>query len=127
MIFCQYGYREFHNENKEKHPIQPYHWNNWVKMVNDNQRYCERMNWLKWAELYLWIMMGRVKKSQLPSFHRYWRLELIKQCKVDLVVLINKYEICRREHEQIKYLFNADTSLNKIEEQIAELKKRINS
>ena len=125
MIFAQYGYRNFHNENTDKHPIQPYHWNNWVKMVNDNQKYCAKMNWLKWVELYFWIMMGRVRKVELPSFHRYWRLQVNKQYAVDVKSLIVKYETCKKDPSQIKYLFNINTSLKDIEQKIIDYKKRM--
>lgn len=125
MIFCQYSYKDFHNENKDKHPIQPYHWNNWIKMVNDNEKYCQKMNWLKWIECYFWVWTGRIRWSDLPSHHRYWKIQTNKDRKKSLIVLIGKYKLCKKDPGQIKYLFNATTSLKDIEKLIIEKRRAI--
>ena len=125
MIFAQYRYKNFHNQNTDKHPIQPYCWDNWVEMVNNNQKYCSKMNAVKWVKLYFWIMMGRVRKVELPSFHRYWRLQVNKQYKVDIKSLIVKYVTCKKNPSQIKYLFNKTTSLKDIEQKILKMKNEI--
>ena len=84
MVFAQYGYKTFHNENTEKHPIQPYHWDNWIKMVNNNVKYCAKMNWFKMVEFYFWIIVGRIRFCDLPSFHSYWKYEVRKDEKKSL-------------------------------------------
>lgn len=80
MIFAQYNYKEYHNNNTELHPIQPYHWDNWIKMVNGNQYYCHKFNFIKWCAFYFWLFVGRIKKSELPSFHPFWKK--IKKIKI---------------------------------------------
>lgn len=120
MVFAQYGYKTFHNENTEKHPIQPYHWDNWIKMVNNNVKYCAKMNWFKMIEFYFWIIVGRVRFCDLPSFHRYWKHEVRKNEKKSLKILISKYELCKKNPTRIKYLFNKNTSLKDIENRIDE-------
>lgn len=122
MIFSQYGYKNFHNENIDKHPITPYTLQGWVKMVNDNRLYCSKMNFFKWVELYFWVFFGRVKFCDLPSFHEYWSLQVRRDYKKKLIILISKYELCKKDQSQIKYLFNSNTSLNDIEKKINEYK-----
>ena len=125
MIFAQYGYKEFNGENKDNHPLQPYHIDNWCKMVNENRRYCQKMNWFKWIEFYFLLSIGRFKMVDTPSFHRYWKTQTNKQDKKSLKDLTEKYELCKKDTDQIKYLFNANTSLIDLEKRIKEKKKKI--
>ena len=119
MIFSQYRYKNFHNDNKSKHPLS------WNKMLSDNYNYCHKMNFLKWIELYFFIAIGRVKEYELPSFHRYWQLQIIKNDKTTLKVLIVKYEICKKDASQIRYLFNSTTELRDVEQKIIDYKNKI--
>lgn len=126
MIFAQYGYRNFHNENKNSHPIQPYHWDNWIKMVNENISYCKKFNRWKWFVFYFYVWTGRIRKSDVPSFHPYWKLEVNKDRSADLVRLNRNYEICKRDPSQIKIIFNKDTTLKDIEGKIIDCQNKIN-
>ena len=125
MIFAQYGYRNFHDGNKDKHPIQPANWDNWLKMVNADEKYCKQWNLLKWIECYFWLFMGRFKWYEVSYYHRHFAIAVNKDRKKSLKDLIRKYEICKKDKDQIKYLFNAGTSLQGIKNKIEEKRKTI--
>lgn len=118
MIFAQYSYKNFHDENTDKHPVQPYSLHNWCKMVNDNDEYCLNMNWLKWIEVYFWVAVGRIRFSDLSASHQYWDIQVSKREKKDLKRLKEQYNICKKNPDQIKILFNLTTSLQDIREMI---------
>lgn len=87
---------------------------------------CSKMNWLKWIELYFWIIIGRVLFCDLPFFHKYWRLQIIKVYKKDLKRMIAKYKKCKKNPNMIKYEFGVQTlGLEDIKTMIEEKKKRI--
>ena len=126
MIFCQYNYKNYHNDNTDKHPTEPYRWDNWVNMVNDNQKYCSKMNWIKWIEFYFWVhIIRRCTVVDLPSFHKYWKLQVNKDLKIYIEQMEIKYEECKKTPDRIKYLFNATTSLQDIEDRIIELRGKL--
>jgi len=125
MVFCQYNYKNFHNENRDKRPIQPYNINNWCKMVNDNDAYCKNFNWWKWVVFYFWYCIGRFKYIDLPSNHPYWKEQVRKDIKEKLKVTLVKYTDCKKNPEKIKYHFNIFTSLKDVENTIAEYKQKL--
>lgn len=134
MIFAKYNYKNYHFDIKDKWPIKPT--NNgidrynecWSVMVRKEVGYCKKFNWFKWLKLYVYKHIGRLKYySDLNSFHPYWQIEVKKGRKKMLKELIRKYEVCKKDPGQIKYLFNANTGLNMIEKMIEELRQKINS
>lgn len=94
-------------------------------MINDNYIYCSKMNLIKWVEFYFWYSLGRFEYCELPSFHYYWKIKTRKDKRKRLIELIDKYDICKKNPDQIKFLFNRDTTLKTIEDKIEKLKMEI--
>lgn len=109
MIFCQYNYQEFNNENMDNHHIQPYHWNNWVKMVNDNRMYCERVNIFKRIKFRWYLFTKKVEIHKLPSFHWYWSDKTRKERLLGLksILKFNKH-LTDEDRSKIKQLWKAN-------------------
>jgi hypothetical protein len=125
MIFPQYNYKNFHLDNKDEHPIQPYSIDGWCKMVNDCDKYCKKFNWWKWVMFYFWYNVGRFKYHNLPSQHPYWKIETNKDLKKTLNDLLIKYNACKRNPDKIKYHFNSSTTITDIERTIADIKSKL--
>lgn len=118
MIFCNYNYKEFNNNNKNEWPLQPPTQENWNKMVNENYNYCLELKSIDFP--------NHLNSSDLPSFHPYWT-EFTKQNTIKTLERhIKNYEICKKDPNQIKYLYNLDTTLKMISDKIEKLKSEIN-
>ena len=72
MIFPNYEYKNFHQENKEQWVLQPPTLNNWCKMVNASYNYCKNL-----IDVFEFEKYG-VKPCELPSEHPYWKLQSYK-------------------------------------------------
>ena len=110
MIFPQYDYKNFHNENKEEWPngttIE-----DWCKMVNDAYKYCQEL------EDYM-EFEGKCNYWDLPSFHPYWRVQTILDDEKTLARHLRNYEKCLEEPENVIYLYNASMTFEKLENMI---------
>ena len=122
MIFCQYGYKDYHNGNSNIHPIKGNE--GWCKMVNDNYRYCDSFNWHKWALFYFYVFVGRVQYHNLPSFHPYWKQKVRASNKILLAEMMIKYNKCMEDPSQIKFYFNGGMSIGDVKREIELLKRK---
>lgn len=53
-------------------------------MLKNDYCYCQKFNSLKWLIFYFYIIIGRIKKHDIPSYHPYWKL-LIKKNKLQKI------------------------------------------
>jgi hypothetical protein len=106
MIFPQHNYKEYHNDNTQLHPVQPYSRSNWADMVNDSYKYCSTWNirkefWFVWFRF-----IGRFKVSNLPSFHPHWDKEIKKDRNRKVIELEKKLELCISDNSLYKVYFS---------------------
>ena len=94
-------------------------WDDWVRAVNDNQRYCAALPKHRMAEYRF-----KCRASSLPSFHPYWRrqVHLAKMRRGQRH--IDNLKACRRDRSLIKVLYNINTSLAQIEAMANDVPKR---
>ncbi len=110
MVMCHLDYKNFHIENKELW-VTSDDWNSdWCKMVNDNQSYCKALPIEKYKEF-----EGKCDEVNLPSFHPYWKVQIMLSDKKNYSELIEKYNECKEDNSKIKFLFNSSTQLSDIE------------
>lgn len=108
MIFAHKGYKNI---------VKGKNWDDWVKLINDDQEYCKKLRYTK--------PFKKIKPTSLPSWHPYWGY-IVRQNDIRyLNELIHKYKLCLVDTKLIKVYFNASTTLEKIEHQIELLKNRL--
>lgn len=93
-------------------------WQGWVDAVNRAKEYCKTCAVDEWK--------GLCKEGDLPSFHPWWTQKVNEDRAVLAAALEQKYQICKDDPSQIKYLFNATTTLDDILKKIQAVKNRMN-
>ncbi len=88
-------------------------WADWVKAVNDNERYCAQLPPHR-------VMEGRFKcrTSSLPSFHPYWKMMTHRQRIKERERHERNLAQCLKNRGAIKHLYNAATRIQDIQERI---------
>ena len=94
-------------------------WDEWVQAVNDAYRYCRalpphRVNEWRW----------KCRHSQLPSFHPYWRMRVVRKEYSrgrDFAALV---EMLKGSPDLIRYHFNASTGIDDLLARLKEYPKR---
>lgn len=94
-------------------------WDDWVKAVNDNDRYCAS---LPCDRAYEW--RGKCNYWEVPSSHPYWaRVVLLDKIKREKRHIEN-LRICEENPEMIKMLYNLTTTLKDIRAKVAAIPSR---
>jgi hypothetical protein len=119
MVFPQYNYQNFHNNNKELWPLQPATTENWCKMVNDCFAYCENIE-------NPYEFEGICSASDLPSEHPYWDIQVLNKQIEYALQISNKLERCKKNPDMFKYEFSQNTDFQAEEKKFNELKENIN-
>lgn len=94
-------------------------WDDWVRAVNDNMRYCAALPKHRMAEYRF-----KCRPSSLPSFHPYWRRQVHLEAMRIGQRHIDNLKTCLRDESFIGLLYNLDTSLDDIEAMANAVPKR---
>jgi hypothetical protein len=97
-------------------------WDQWVKMVNDNEKYCSNWNVLKEVEFYIYSKLGLLKLYELPSCHIHWGREIKKDKILYVKRIEEKLEKCKEDPSLFKIEFSANTAPEYIRKEILEVK-----
>lgn len=116
MRFAQYNYQEFHNGNKELWPIK-----DWWEMVKINEETCKNIPLSKHLEF-----RGKCRAIELPSFHPYWRVQILMDEAKHAIKLRQQYDECVADPNKIPILFNKNTQLDDIARMINEKSEAYN-
>jgi hypothetical protein len=112
MIFPQYEYKEYNDNNREFWAIQPPTIKNWCKMVNEAHEYCAKLeNVFEFEDI--------IFESSPPSFHPFWKFQSFKR-------IIELIEETRKTIKEAKnyidndefYRVNAQATIDKNKESI---------
>ena len=112
MVMCHMGYRTM---SKDDFPT----FDDWIRAVNDNQRYCAALPKHRMAEYRF-----KCLPSSLPSFHPYWKRKVHLDKMRRGQRHIENLKACRRDPSLIKVLYNLSTTLADIEAMANAVPKR---
>jgi hypothetical protein len=116
MIFPQYQYKSFHNENKSEWALQPPTNENWCKMVNECNRYCEN---LPLSEIFEFEKYN-VKPTDysFPSSHPYFSFIVYVDLEKSQLDKTLKIKQCILDHNKTKLLFNASADIKELQKDV---------
>lgn len=100
---------------KDDFPI----WDDWVRAVNDNKRYCAALPKHRMAEYRF-----KCWASSLPSFHPYGNRQVHLEAMRRGQRHIDNLKACRSKPSLIKVLYNSSTELADIEAMANAVPKR---
>ena len=90
-------------------------WNDYIYFVNENIRYAKTKSKVN-------DFKGKCEPHELPSYHPYWSLVVRLGYRKLLFKTIENYNKCEEDIEQLKYLYNHNTSLKNLRERIEKYK-----
>lgn len=119
MIMCHKNYKEYGKDDVAS-------WGKWVKMVNDNEKYCTNWNIVKEIKFYVYLKLGKINLYELPSCHIHWDREAKKDRIKYVRNMEEKLKRCIEDPKLYKTEFNASASYHGILGEINDYKKKYN-
>ena len=92
----------------------------WIDFVNENINYSKTSSKVN-------DYIGKCDISELPSFHPHWSDIINKKRHINLKMLEDKFETCKKDESLIKVYFNKTTTLSNIEDMIKKIKSEIDN